>query len=792
MTFGLSRGFSPLEKNICYINAIIQLLNSVAMIRNLVKKKGYRENLDSVTPVLDELSRIFNYQGAVTSAGPLRQLLGSREGLTYVTLGEQEDASLFLSQLLEQMIKEVSPDIQLEKLLKMSVIQQPCFSTPEGKCSNCRYTPQPREDSFNVLTLQEYTGSNSLQDLIEYYLKDQTIEIRCGNDGLCKDADAKKMKPGVMTHLVTEVPEILFLQVPKTVDAKACDGFFHVQDVRFEIVGVVDHLGHDLNSGHYITWAKCGSEWTKFDDNKVESDQENAHFSSNNYIFVGIQSIDNDEGKQRCISCGNSFSSLLQHLNKSSNCQVYYDLEAMKVENKLKRREKEKQQLRKKRSNQSVHETEIQREKNTQCRKQARDKLPKSKKDELRKNNTEERQKARGKLPEQKAKKIKSQDAKNKKLVWDLSFAKNNKTTTGRKRIFLNLIRDGCSYPCFCCQEAKYRNGVKEIVDMVKYKEELDEKYENFFAENIWPCSSVTQDVLKKICNRKGSFFLCHDCKSKLDKGKTPAKCRSNKLEIFDINDYPDLDLTELELNLISKKIIFMKIHRKPKSQMSAIKDRIVCIPIDSGTIEDTLQKLPRLPKEAGLVPIKLKRKQAYKSPHLQEWVDVDKVHRCLLLLKNFGHSEYQFYSPEDFNSYVSRCKVEDKEGYEMLFDPAEYEMSIDDDSLENQNVDDPENMETESEAASLKLGDEDEALDEIEYAEKLEEDYRLNDPCAKFQFNYDQTACFVNDSPETGVMTHDNNEAISVSPGEGKNCTKLSFKFENIFSFQARFLCQY
>ena len=67
--------------------------------------------------------------------------------------------------------------------------------------------------------------------------------ISCGNDGLCKDADAKKIKPGVMKHLVTEVPEILFLQVPKTVDAKACDGFFHVQDVRFEIVGVVDHLG---------------------------------------------------------------------------------------------------------------------------------------------------------------------------------------------------------------------------------------------------------------------------------------------------------------------------------------------------------------------------------------------------------------------------------------------------------------------------------------------------------------------------------------------------------------------
>ena len=75
--------------------------------------------------------------------------------------------------------------------------------------------------------------------------------------------------------------------------------------------------------------------------------------------------------------------------------------------------------------------------------------------------------------------------------------------------------------------------------------------------------------------------------------------------------------------------------------------------------------------------------------------------------------------------------------------------------------------METKNVALLTKL--ENESLDEIEYAEKQDEDYKLNDPCAKFQFNYDQTACFINDSPETGVKTHDNNEAISVSPGEGE-----------------------
>ena len=74
-------------------------------------------------------------------------------GLEYVLQGEQEDALIFLRQLLEQMIFEVGPEIQLEKLMKMSVIQQACFDTPDGSCNKCGYIPQPRKDNCNVLVI---------------------------------------------------------------------------------------------------------------------------------------------------------------------------------------------------------------------------------------------------------------------------------------------------------------------------------------------------------------------------------------------------------------------------------------------------------------------------------------------------------------------------------------------------------------------------------------------------------------------------------------------------------------
>ena len=214
---------------------------------------------------------------------------------------------------------------------------------------------------------------------------------------------------------------------------------------------------------------------------------------------------------------------------------------------------------------------------------------------------------------------------------------------------------------------------------------------------------------------------------------------------------------------------------------MSAIKDRVVCVPIPSNKVMETLVQLPRLPSDAGLVPIKLKRRQQYKNCHLQEFVDVEKVHRCLNILKKLGHPEYQFYSQEAFETYVSRCKQEDPEGFEMLFDP-DVEMSVDDDENSSHGVNDDERggNDDQGRPTSRSLEDiervekeeevpsKEEPLDDIERAEKEEEHYQKNDAAAKFAFDYDRTACFINDAPEIEVKTHTVNEPVSVSPGEG------------------------
>ena len=65
----------------------------------------------------------------------------------------------------------------------------------------------------------------------------------------------------------------------------------------------------------------------------------------------------------------------------------------------------------------------------------------------------------------------------------------------------------------------------------------------------------------------------------------------------------------ELEGNLIVKRIVFMKIFELPKSRWTALKDKVINIPVNEDDIVNTITRLPRTPNEAGLIEADLKRK---------------------------------------------------------------------------------------------------------------------------------------------------------------------------------------
>ena len=66
---------------------------------------------------------------------------------------------------------------------------------------------------------------------------------------------------------------------------------------------------------------------------------------------------------------------------------------------------------------------------------------------------------------------------------------------------------------------------------------------------------------------------IFHACKNYLKNGKLPPMSAKNGLKI-EIQDR-EMELTELEGNLISLRLIFMEIYQLPKSRWTALKDKI-------------------------------------------------------------------------------------------------------------------------------------------------------------------------------------------------------------------------
>ena len=156
---------------------------------------------------------------------------------------------------------------------------------------------------------------------------------------------------------------------------------------------------------------------------------------------------------------------------------------------------------------------------------------------------------------------------------------------------------------------------------------------------------------------------------------KIPPMCTKNGLKLSETDAElreQKLEMTELEGALIAKNIIFQKIYQLPKSRWTALKDKIVNVPINEDPILNTIESVPRTPQGAGLIGVALKRKTEYKNTHKHQLINPEKLFKMLSKLKKCKNPYYQFY--DDYNAYKERCQASDPEGYETIFNNVEQE----------------------------------------------------------------------------------------------------------------------
>ena len=125
-----------------------------------------------------------------------------------------------------------------------------------------------------------------------------------------------------------------------------------------------------------------------------------------------------------------------------------------------------------------------------------------------------------------------------------------------------------------------------------------------------------------------------------------------------------------------------------PKSRWTALKDKIINVPVQAEDILNTMTQLPRTPNEAGLIEVDLKRKIEYENSHKKQIVNPKKCFKMLELLRSSKNRYYQFYD--------HRCKSQSLKLYMMVFDENVYSIKDIDTEEEEQEANVDEVLENE------------------------------------------------------------------------------------------------
>ena len=321
------------------------------------------------------------------------------------------------------------------------------------------------------------------------------------------------------------------------------------------------------------------------------------------------------------------------------------------------------------------------------------------------------------------------------------------KTKSDRLRAFRDATKYNAVFLCTCCHQRTFHSNIQLYTDALK------KEINAMKPGHIEVC---VENKIPTYINGEERTYVCKTCVRHMKKKKLPPMSAMNNLWLTDTDkkiEKEGLKLTELEGALIAKSIIFQKIYQLPKSRWTALKDRLINIPINDDDIMNTLEQMPRTPKDAGLIGVALKRKKEYKNSHKHQLIDPSKLFKMLDKLKRSGNKYYKFY--DDYNQYHERCKETDPNGYNVLFvDDVEEVVE----KMNNVGIDVEDEMAEETGEVTLKSNEDDND------SRKEEIEYQTKDPVKRYQFEYNKSLCMAHKYPEI-TATDD----VSIAPGEGK-----------------------
>ena len=233
---------------------------------------------------------------------------------------------------------------------------------------------------------------------------------------------------------------------------------------------------------------------------------------------------------------------------------------------------------------------------------------------------------------------------------------------------FHHDIKSGPDFVCTCCHRMMYRKSVVPG-NLAKYSKCSNDLLQNVFSADHHYISN------------DGNEWVCKTCDRALKRRVMPLQAKANGLQLCNVP--PELsDLNALELRLISLRVPFMKMVALPSGKQRSIHGPAVNVPSKVDTICDVL---PRLPSQSELVPLKLKRKVAYRGHYMYDYITPQKLLDALRFLK----ANNPLYADIDVNEqWVEAAMANNEELCKHLVERDDEDMDAECEQPENDGCD--------------------------------------------------------------------------------------------------------
>ena len=203
-------------------------------------------------------------------------------------------------------------------------------------------------------------------------------------------------------------------------------------------------------------------------------------------------------------------------------------------------------------------------------------------------------------------------------------------------------------YICTSCHRLLWEKSV-QMFTIERYSN-IDTKIRNLVLDEKYRISSIN-----------GSIYICHNCHKTLKSERVPTQSKAHGMDLEEV-PYELKDLNNMEVLIICKRILFIKLVKLPRGKQKGIKGLAVNVPADLGP---ACNLLPRISADAHIISLKLKRKLEYKQAYLHDTIQPENVLIALQYLK--AHNP--LYADIEINeNWIQRWQDEDDQLYDRIF----------------------------------------------------------------------------------------------------------------------------